>query len=54
MEYFKKARGTITATCSVEIPREPGSHDVEVVGHLHDDAGDEVARATAVWRIDVS
>jgi len=53
MDYFKKARGTITATCAIEMPSAPGTHDVEAIAHLHDAAGVEVARATATWRIDL-
>lgn len=54
MEYLKKARGTITATCDLAIPMEPGTHDLEVSGELTDEQGDVVARAFATWRIDVA
>lgn len=53
MEYVKKARGTITATCHTTLPTTPGKHDLTVEGTLRDEAGDEVARATATWRIDL-
>jgi acyl-coenzyme A thioesterase PaaI-like protein len=54
MEYLKKARGTITATCDLAIPLEPGTHDLEVSGELKDEQGDVVARAFATWRLDVA
>ncbi|MEZ6184162.1 MAG: hotdog fold domain-containing protein [Planctomycetota bacterium] len=54
MEYLKKARGTITAEARAELPHEPGSHDLIVTASLTDDAGDEVAKAYATWRIDVT
>lgn len=54
MEYYKKARGTITATCDAALPKEPGKHDLEVEGELRDEAGDLVAKAWATWRIDVA
>lgn len=54
MDYLKKARGTITATCDVALPTEPGKHDLVVLGSLRDAAGEEVARATATWRVDLT
>jgi acyl-coenzyme A thioesterase PaaI-like protein len=54
MEYVKKARGTITATCDQHVPLTPGTHDLEVTGDLKDDAGDVVARIWATWRLDVT
>lgn len=53
MDYLKKARGTITATCTAELPRTPGSHDVEVTADLRDPQGDLVARARATWKIEL-
>ena len=53
MEYTKKARGTITAHCSAEVPETAGQHDVTVEGILTDAQGDEVARCFATWRIEV-
>ena len=50
---WEKARGTITAECEAEVPSEPGTHDLEVIGILRDSTGDEVARARAVWRLDI-
>ena len=53
MEYTKKARGPITATCEIEVPTEAGEHDLVVHATLRNSAGIEVAEATAVWRIQV-
>ncbi len=53
MDYLKKARGTITATCDGGVPTDPGRHDVEVVATLRNTDGDAVARATATWKIDI-
>jgi acyl-coenzyme A thioesterase PaaI-like protein len=53
MDYVKKARGTIVATCDVAVPDGPGSHDFEVEAILRDAEGAIVARARAVWKIDI-
>ena len=53
MEYIKKARGTITATCLTEVPQTPGKHDFEVEGLLTDSSGDVVAKVHANWRLDI-
>jgi acyl-coenzyme A thioesterase PaaI-like protein len=53
MEYLKKSRGTITATCEVDVPQHPGKHDLEVEGVLKDSTGDTVAICKATWRIDI-
>jgi len=53
MEYTKKARGTITAECTSRVPEEAGTHDFVAEGILRDDAGDEVARCTATWRLEI-
>lgn len=53
MEYTKKARGPITATCDAELPIEPGKHDFEVFAILRNADGEQVARARAVWRVDI-
>ena len=41
MDYLKKARGTITATCEVLVPMEPGKHDLDVDGVLTDSDGEK-------------
>lgn len=53
MEYYHKARGTITATCDVTPPSAPGRHEFEVTGELRNDAGELVARAFAVWKLEL-
>lgn len=53
MQYTKKARGPITAECSVDLPTTPGKHDFEVIAVLRNSDGAEVARATATWRVDI-
>ncbi len=53
MDYHKKARGLITASCEFLVPEEPGKYDLEVNGTLRDTDGDAVATVTATWRIDI-
>jgi len=53
MEYVKKARGIITAEAQIEVPQGSGKHDLELEAQLTDEAGDLVARARAVWRLDI-
>jgi acyl-coenzyme A thioesterase PaaI-like protein len=51
VDYLKKARGRVTAECHCTVPpvKEPVNH--QVVTHIRDEAGDEVARVTATWRL---
>jgi acyl-coenzyme A thioesterase PaaI-like protein len=51
IEYYKKARGTITAEARVEIPTVVTDVDFEVVAECKDLAGVVVARATIRWRL---
>jgi acyl-coenzyme A thioesterase PaaI-like protein len=51
VEFVKKARGTIEASCSTEIDSTREERDVEVAAELKDQAGDTVARFTALWRV---
>ncbi|MCB9675818.1 MAG: DUF4442 domain-containing protein [Alphaproteobacteria bacterium] len=53
MTYLKKARGPITATCVVDPPKGSGRQDMVVESVLRNADGIEVARARAVWRIDL-
>jgi acyl-coenzyme A thioesterase PaaI-like protein len=53
MSYLKKARGSIVAECVADVPRAAGRHDLTVEAVLRDASGAEVARARAVWRIDI-
>jgi acyl-coenzyme A thioesterase PaaI-like protein len=51
MDYVKKARGTITGTCNCEIVPTNEPQERDVVGELHNEAGELVARITARWKI---
>lgn len=52
IEYLKKARGTLTAECSCEVPNvtEPRKYEAHAI--IRDAEGDVVARATAHWLLD--
>jgi len=50
-EYFKKARGVLTAECDCEVPQVTESMDQEVTATIRDEDGDVVARVTATWRL---
>ncbi|HSA56513.1 MAG TPA: hotdog fold domain-containing protein [Gemmatimonadaceae bacterium] len=49
--YLKKARGTLSADSTVDIPPLGGSTALEVCSVVRDAAGDEVARATVRWLV---
>ncbi|MFI5309899.1 MAG: DUF4442 domain-containing protein [Gemmatimonadales bacterium] len=51
IEYFKKARGTVTAESRPTLPElaVEGAHDF--VSEVRDEAGDVVARAVVTWRL---
>ena len=51
IDYLKKARGTLTATCDCSAPAVSTECEVEVIGEIRDLSGDVVARATARWRV---
>ena len=51
MEYVKKARGVIRATCDVPPVREGETYQEEVVAELRDERGDVVARFRAEWQL---
>jgi acyl-coenzyme A thioesterase PaaI-like protein len=51
IEYKKKARGTLEAECTVEPPRSNERREYVLEGVVRDEAGDEVARATARWLV---
>lgn len=53
MDYLKKARGPITATCDAEIPTRPGRHDISAEALLRNTDGEVVAKAYATWRITI-
>jgi acyl-coenzyme A thioesterase PaaI-like protein len=50
IDYLKKARGTLTAECRSALP-EGGDGTFDVSASIRDAAGDEVARATATWKV---
>lgn len=51
-EYFKKARGTLTAEARVTVPEvtAPVEHPIEAL--IADSTGAAVCRVQAVWRLD--
>src|SRR6185436_10083230 len=51
IEYLKKARGPLTAECSVETPSTSERREYDVIGEIRNPAGELVARATAKWLI---
>jgi acyl-coenzyme A thioesterase PaaI-like protein len=51
IEFVKKARGTLTATCRCEVPTPEFAGELTLQPDIADAAGDVVARATAVWSI---
>jgi len=51
-EYFKKARGLLTAEATVAPPVVTGPIDLEVFADIKDAVGDLVCRVTANWRMD--
>jgi hypothetical protein len=46
MDYLKKARGTLTATCDVDVPASNERREIQVSVIVRDAGGDEVARGT--------
>ena len=50
-DYLKKARGTLTAETHTVLPEISASIDHDVVAHIRDASGNEVARVTARWRL---
>ncbi|CAM2066641.1 DUF4442 domain-containing protein [Sulfidibacter corallicola] len=52
IEYTKKARGTLTASCQCpELGAITDDRELIIESQLHDEAGDLVSRAKATWRI---
>jgi acyl-coenzyme A thioesterase PaaI-like protein len=51
IDYLKKARGLLTAECTAPVPGSSEERDYEVHASIFDQEGEEVARATARWRV---
>lgn len=51
IDYAKKARGTLVAISECNPPEATEDRLFEVTAAIHDASGDEVARATAQWKI---
>jgi acyl-coenzyme A thioesterase PaaI-like protein len=51
-EYFKKARGLLTAECTCEPPAVTESEEFQVVTEVKDFVGDVVSRTTATWLLE--
>jgi uncharacterized protein (TIGR00369 family) len=51
IDYSKKARGRITATADLFVPGEPVERELHVPVLVHDEKGDEVARALLKTRL---
>jgi acyl-coenzyme A thioesterase PaaI-like protein len=51
IEFFKKARGTLTAECTTDIPDTSERREHVVHADIKDAAGDVVARTSVVWLV---
>jgi acyl-coenzyme A thioesterase PaaI-like protein len=51
IEYFKKARGTVTAESRPMLPDLSAGGEYDFVSEITDDTGDLVARATVRWKL---
>jgi len=54
IEYFKKARGTITGRSAPTVPTVSATVDTVVTADLTDASGDVVARTHVTWRLSPS
>ena len=51
IEYQKKARGTLVAESTVDLPPITESREIQIQASIRDTAGDVVATATVRWRV---
>jgi acyl-coenzyme A thioesterase PaaI-like protein len=51
MDYLKKARGPITAECTITVPDSTERREHDFTAELKNEAGEVVARAHARWLI---
>ncbi len=51
VQFLKKARGLLTAECHANIPDVNGEITHDVTAEIRDEAGDLVARVTAIWNL---
>jgi acyl-coenzyme A thioesterase PaaI-like protein len=51
IEYLKKARGTLVAESTVDLPPITESREIQIQASILDTAGDVVATATVRWRV---
>lgn len=51
IEYLKKARGTLVAESTVDLPPITESREIQIQASIRDTAGDVVATATVRWRV---
>ncbi|MBI3790393.1 MAG: DUF4442 domain-containing protein [Gemmatimonadetes bacterium] len=51
IDYLKKARGTLTAETRTTVPPVTAPCDHELVAHIRDATGEEVATARIQWRL---
>jgi uncharacterized protein (TIGR00369 family) len=51
IDYLKKARGTLTAESTVDLPPITESREIQILATIRDEANDVVARATVRWLV---
>ena len=51
IEYFKKARGTVTAESRPQLPDLAVEGEYDFISEVKDETGDVVARATVRWKL---
>lgn len=51
IEYLKKARGRLTATCHCDIPPSNAEHEYVLTGEIRNSDGEVVAIARARWLV---